>query len=166
MAAPFASDGLWSLIAPLLPAHLRWPRAGRPAEPERACFTDILLVRKGVRPNFRGQQASQNARTSRRIIRPDEPGRSDLMRKGRCSPEQILAALRQAEGGTAVADVIRKLGITETFVYRWKKQYAGLDVGELRELKPLREEHAKLRQVVADLVLDKTIVKDALGKEW
>lgn len=88
------------------------------------------------------------------------------MRKGRCSPEQILAALRQAEGGTAVADVIRKLGITETFVYRWKKQYAGLDVGELRELKPLREEHAKLRQVVADLVLDKTIVKDALGKEW
>jgi putative transposase len=88
------------------------------------------------------------------------------MRKSRFTPEQILAALRQAEGGTPVADVIRKLGITETTFYRWKKPYAGLDVGELRELKSLREENAKLREVVADLVLDKTILKDALGKQW
>ncbi|MCU0650147.1 MAG: transposase [Gemmatimonadaceae bacterium] len=88
------------------------------------------------------------------------------MRTSRFTPEQILAALRQAEGGTSVADVTRKLGITETFVYRWKTQYAGLDVGELRERKSLREENAKLRQVVADLVLDTTILKDALGKTW
>jgi putative transposase len=55
------------------------------------------------------------------------------------------------------------LGVTEATFYRWQRQYAGLDVGELRAL---REENTKLRHVVADLVLDKTILKDALGKKW
>lgn len=84
------------------------------------------------------------------------------MRKSRFTPERILAALRQAEGGRPVADVIRKLGITEALFCRWKKQYAGLEVGELRELKTLRDENAKLRQVVTVLALDKTILKDTL----
>lgn len=88
------------------------------------------------------------------------------MRKSRFTPEQILQALRQAEGGTVVGEIVRKLGVTEATFYRWKKQYAGLDVGELRELRALREENAKLRQVVADLALDKTILKEALGKKW
>jgi putative transposase len=85
------------------------------------------------------------------------------MRRSRFTPEQILQALRQAEGGTVVGEIVRKLGVTEATFYRWKKQYAGLDVGELRAL---REENAKLRQVVADLALDKTILKEALGKKW
>ena len=85
------------------------------------------------------------------------------MKKSRFTPEQILQALRQAEGGTVVGEICRKLGVTEATFYRWRKQYAGLDVGELRAL---REEHSKLRQIVADLVLDKTILKDALGKKW
>lgn len=89
------------------------------------------------------------------------------MRKSRFTPEQILQALRQAETGTTpVVEICRKLGVTETTFYRWKKQYAGLDVGELRELKQLREENRKLKQVVADLTLDKVILKDALGKKW
>ena len=89
------------------------------------------------------------------------------MRKSRFTPEQILQALRQAEtGATPVVEICRKLGVTETTFYRWKKQYAGLDVGELRELKQLREENRKLKQVVADLTLDKVILKDALGKKW
>jgi putative transposase len=88
------------------------------------------------------------------------------MRKSKFTPEQILQALRQAEGGTAVGEITRKLGVTEATCYRWKKQYAGLDVGELRELRALRDENAKLRRVVADLVLDKTILKEALGKKW
>ena len=88
------------------------------------------------------------------------------MRKSKFTPEQILQALRQAEGGTAVGEITRKLGVTEATFYRWKKQYAGLDVGELRELRALRDENAKLRRVVADLVLDKTILKEALGKKW
>ena len=82
------------------------------------------------------------------------------MKKSRFTPEQILQALRQAEGGTVVGEICRKLGVTEATFYRWRKQYAGLDVGDLRE------RNAKLRQIVADLVLDKTILKDALGKRW
>ena len=88
------------------------------------------------------------------------------MKKSRFTPEQILQALRQAEGGTVVSEICRKLGVTEATFYRWRKQYAGLDVGERREFRALREENTKLRQVVADLVLDKTILKDALGKKW
>jgi putative transposase len=88
------------------------------------------------------------------------------VKKSKFSPEQILQALRQAEGGTPVGEICRKLGVTEGTFYRWKKQYAGLDVGELRELRALRDENAKLRRVVADLVLDKTILKEALGTKW
>ncbi len=58
-----------------------------------------------------------------------------------------------------VAEICRKLGVTEGTFYRWKKQYAGLDVGELRELRQLRDENRRLRQVVADLTLDKTMLK-------
>lgn len=88
------------------------------------------------------------------------------MRKSRFTPEQILQALRQTESGTTVVDICRKLQITETTFYRWKKQYAGLDTSELRELKQLRDENRRLKQVVADLTLDKTILRDALGKKW
>jgi putative transposase len=88
------------------------------------------------------------------------------MRKSKFTPEQILQALRQAEGGTAVVDICRKLGVTETTFYRWKKQYTGLDVSELRELKQLRDENRRLKQVVADLTLDKTMLREALGKKW
>lgn len=89
------------------------------------------------------------------------------MRKSKFTPEQILQALRQAESGsTAVIDICRKMGVTETTFYRWRKHYTGLDVGELRELKQLREENRRLKTVVADLTLDKTILRDALGKKW
>ncbi|HEY4305344.1 MAG TPA: transposase [Gemmatimonadaceae bacterium] len=88
------------------------------------------------------------------------------MRKSKFTPEQILQALRQAEGGTTVVDICRKMGVTETTFYRWKKQYTGLDVSELRELKQLREENRRLKTAVADLTLDKTILRDALGKKW
>ena len=88
------------------------------------------------------------------------------MRKSKFTPEQILQALRQAESGTTVVDICRKLGVTETTFYRWKKQYAGLDVSELRELKLLRDENRRLKQAVADLTLDKSILRDALGKQW
>ena len=86
------------------------------------------------------------------------------MRKSKYSPEQILQALRQAEAGTVVGEICRKLGVTEATFYRWKKTYAGLDLGELRELRQLREENRRLKAVVADLTLDKTILREALGK--
>lgn len=88
------------------------------------------------------------------------------MRTSRFSNEQIVQALRQAETGTPVGDICRKMGITETTFYRWKKRFTGLDVSELRELKQLREENRKLKNVVADLTLDKQILREALGKKW
>ena len=86
------------------------------------------------------------------------------MRKSKFTPEQILQALRQAESGTTVVDICRKLGVTETTFYRWMKQYAGLDASELRELKQLREENRRLKGVVADLSLDKAMLRDALQR--
>jgi putative transposase len=88
------------------------------------------------------------------------------MRRSKFTEEQISMALRQAEVGTPVTDICRKLEITETTFYRWKKKYGGLGVPELRELKRLREENRKLKQLVADLSLDKTILPESLRKEW
>jgi putative transposase len=87
------------------------------------------------------------------------------MRKSKFTPEQMLQALWQAEGGTMVVDICRKMGVTETTFYRWKKQYTGLDVSELREPKQLREENQRLKTAVADFTLDKTILRDVLGQK-
>jgi putative transposase len=66
--------------------------------------------------------------------------------------------LRQAESGTSVAEIIRKLGISEQTFYRWKKRFAGLGIAELRRLRTLEEENSKLKQLVADLSLDKKML--------
>jgi putative transposase len=87
------------------------------------------------------------------------------VKKSRFTEEQIAYALRQAETGTAVAEVIRKMGISEQTFYRWKKQYAGMGVAELRRLRQLEEENRKLKQLVADLSLDKAMLQDVLAKK-
>ena len=88
------------------------------------------------------------------------------MRSSKFTEEQILQALRQAESGTPVVEICRKLGVTETTFYRWRRRFTGLDVSQVRELRQLREENRKLKQVVADLTLDKVILRDALGNKW
>ena len=88
------------------------------------------------------------------------------MPRKRFSDEQIAFALRQGETGTAVAEICRKLGIAEATFYRWKKVYAGMGVAEIRRLKQLEEENSKLKRLVADLTLDKTMLQDALRKKW
>ena len=88
------------------------------------------------------------------------------MRKSRFNEEQITMALRQAEAGTTVESICRKLGISEASFYRWKKRYGSLGVPEIRELRQLRDENKKLKGLVADLSLDKTILQEALQKKW
>jgi putative transposase len=88
------------------------------------------------------------------------------MKRKRYTDEQIAFALRQAESGTAVAEICRKLGVSEPTFYRWKKQFAGMGTVEIRRLKQLEEENAKLKRLVADLSLDKTMLQDVLRKKW
>lgn len=87
------------------------------------------------------------------------------MRTSRFTEEQIALALRQAEAGTSVGEICRRLEITETTFYRWKKKYGGMGVSELRELRVLRDENKKLKQLVADLTLDKHILQESLRKK-
>ncbi len=87
------------------------------------------------------------------------------MRKSKYTEEQIAYTLRQAESGVAVAEIIRKLGITEQTFYRWKKRFAGLGVSELRRLRQLEEENRKLKRLVADLSLDKQMLQEVLSKK-
>ncbi len=77
------------------------------------------------------------------------------MPKKTFTEEQIASALRQVESGTSVAEVCRKVGVNEVTFYRWKRKFAGMGVVELRRLKQLEEENKRLKQLVADLVLDK-----------
>jgi putative transposase len=99
-------------------------------------------------------------------LNPRGRGGETPVRKSRFSEEQIAMALRQAEAGTPVAEICRKLEVTETTFYRWRKKYGGLGVSELRELKQLKEENRKLKQLVADLSLDKSLLQEALRKKW
>ena len=87
------------------------------------------------------------------------------MKKSRFTEEQIAFALRQAESGTPVSGVCRKMGISENTFYRWKRKYVGMGVAELRRLKQLEEENRKLKQLVADLSLDKVMLQDVLRKK-
>lgn len=87
------------------------------------------------------------------------------MKKSRYTEEQIIAALRQAEGGIPVKDIVRQLGVTESTFYIWKRKYAGLGVSELKKLKSQDEEIRRLKQVVADLVLDKHMLQDVIAKK-
>lgn len=88
------------------------------------------------------------------------------MKRKRFSVEQIVAVLKQAELGMPVADVIRQIGISEQTFYRWKKQYAGMQSDQVRELKQLQDENARLKRVVAELTLDKAILQDVVSKKW
>ncbi len=87
------------------------------------------------------------------------------MRKSRYTEQQIAYALQQAEHGAPVKDVIWKMGITEQTFYRWKRKYAGLGSSELRRLKQLEEENRKLKQMVADLSLDKHMLQEVISKK-
>lgn len=87
------------------------------------------------------------------------------MKKSKFSEEQIAYALRQAETGTAPADICRQLGISEATYYAWKKKFAHLGVNEVRRLRSLEDENARLKRLVAGLTLDKHMLAEALRKK-
>jgi len=81
------------------------------------------------------------------------------------SEEEILRVLREAESGDTVVEICRKHGISQQSFYMWKKKYAGLGLQELRELRQLRDENAKLKRLVADLSLDRHILQEIVAKK-
>jgi putative transposase len=87
------------------------------------------------------------------------------MKRKRFSVEQIAYAITQSESGTAVTAICREMGVSEPTFYRWKKKYTGMGVAEVRRLKQLEEENAKLKRLVADLSLDKAMLQEVLRKK-
>ena len=88
------------------------------------------------------------------------------MKRKRFSTEQIVAVLKQAELGLPMADLIRQVGITEQTFYRWKRQYGGLESDQVRELKQVVEENARLKRLVAELSLNKAVQQHVLSKKF
>ena len=86
------------------------------------------------------------------------------MKKSKFTTEQIVFALRQAEAGLGVEEICRKLGITQATFFRWKAKYGALGTRELRRLRMLEDENQKLKQLVADLSLDKRMLQYVLAK--
>ena len=87
------------------------------------------------------------------------------MKKSKFTEEQIAFALRQEDTGVSVEEICRKLGVSQSTFYAWKKKFSGLGVSELRRLRQLEEENRKLKQLVADLSLDKVMLQDVLQKK-
>lgn len=87
------------------------------------------------------------------------------MKRSRFTEQQIAYALKQQELGVAVEEICRKLGISDATFYNWKKKYSGLGPSELRRLKQLEEENAKLKRLVADLSLDKAMLQDVVRRK-
>lgn len=87
------------------------------------------------------------------------------MRRSKFTDAQIAFVLRQAEEGTAVEEVCRKSGISTATFYTWKKKYGGLMPSEMKRLKQLEEENARLKRIVADLSLDKEMLQDVIKRK-
>jgi putative transposase len=88
------------------------------------------------------------------------------MRKSRFTEEQIIAALKELEGGAKMGELCRKLGVSEQTIYRWRNKYGGMEVSEARKLKALEEENRRLKHAVADLTLDVQMLKAVNAKKW
>jgi len=87
------------------------------------------------------------------------------MKKSRFTESQVVAILKEGEAGLAVAQLARKYGISAATYYHWKSKYAGAGVPELKRLRELEEENAKLKRMYADLALENTAIKDVLSRK-
>lgn len=88
------------------------------------------------------------------------------MKRKRYSEEQIIGFLKQHEAGMATKEVIRQAGITEQTFYRWKNKYGGMEVSDAKKMRSLEDENRRLKAMVADLMLDNTILRDVNSKKW
>jgi putative transposase len=86
------------------------------------------------------------------------------MKKTKHSEEEIIAAVKQLEAGRAAKDLARELGVTDQTLYNWKSKYSGMDVAEAKRLRALEEENRRLKEMVADLSLDKEALKAVIRK--
>lgn len=87
------------------------------------------------------------------------------MRKSKFSEFQIVSTIKQVEGGRQVKDVCRELGISDATDYTWKSKYGGMEASDIRRLKELEEEKARLKRMYADLALEVTALKDVIAKK-
>jgi putative transposase len=88
------------------------------------------------------------------------------MKGSRFKEEQIISILREQESGMKTADVCRKHGISSATFYKWKAKYGGLDVSDARRLRMLEAENTKLKKLLAEAILDNTMLKDIAAKKW
>ena len=88
------------------------------------------------------------------------------MKRSRFSEEQIICILKQAEAGAKVQDLCRQNGVSDTTFYKWRAKYGGLEISEAKRLKQLEEENARLKKLLADLMLDNTMLKDVASKNF
>ena len=86
--------------------------------------------------------------------------------KKRFSEEQIVGIPREAEGGVAIKELCRKHGLSEASYYAWRNKYGGMEVSDVRRLKSLDTENARLKRLLAEAMLENEVMKEVLRKKW
>lgn len=89
-----------------------------------------------------------------------------MPKKSKFTDEQIIRALREVEAGATQTEVARRLGVNQQTIYRWKERFGGMEVSEAKRLRALEDENARLKKLLADVMLDKEILQTALAKKW
>ena len=88
------------------------------------------------------------------------------MKQSRYTEEQIVGILNEVESGKAIAEVCRQYGVTDQTIYNWRKKFGGMDISEVKRLRQLEAENARLKKIVAQQALDIDALKELLSKNW